>query len=317
MRTFLAFSFAVPILRASAQVALLAPDWVFSPSLSVAGHFSASACVEIVDSNQMQARKRAMDLAREEIALFLKGFDPASDVSNEVLPKVYLSDSVEWQRDDESLQFCVLASMNYQDLQAAENKFGRTVDTAEIEERFTTLTLLSEKGQEREMLADMQEIELLEKKRRGWIDENTALENVAVKNIAVRPTNAYQRYSISGTFVNKSDVSFSEAVVNLNILVESRPFPIASESALTISPFGGAMAGDEVKFTAQTHIVSPNFREAINRLEPGEYQIQAIVETLYGPGGQILAMEWDLDELSTSPSMRRLQSLKAKWSLPQ
>ena len=63
--TFLAISFAVPILSVSAQVALLAPDWVFSPSLSVEGHFSASACVEIVDSNQMEARTLAMDLARK------------------------------------------------------------------------------------------------------------------------------------------------------------------------------------------------------------------------------------------------------------
>lgn len=207
IRTLLAFSLAVPILSVSAQVALIAPDWVFSPSLSVAGHFSASACVEIVDSNQMQARTRAMDLAREEIALYLKGFDPASDVSNEVLPKVYLSDSVEWQRDDDSLQFCVLASMNYQDLQAAENKFGRNVDTAEIEERFTTLSLLSEKGQEREMLADMQEIAVLEKKRQGWIDQNSALNNIEVKNISVVMVNSYKAV-ISGIVINNSEEAF-------------------------------------------------------------------------------------------------------------
>ena len=264
----------------------------------------------------MQARTHAMDLAREEIALYLKGFDPASDVSNEVLPKVYLSDSVEWQRDDESLQFCVLASMNYQDLQAAENKFGRNVDTAEIEERFTTLSLLSEKGQEREMLADMQEIAVLEKKRQGWIDENTALKNIELKNISLGE-GKYGTAKIAGTVINRSSIGFAVADITLSIFTDSRPYPIASESAVELRPLGGVMPGEEVTFNEEVSL--GDLIDVIDRLGSQDYRFEATVETLYGPGGyaNIIARGWDLEALSTGASMRRLQSLKAKWSLAQ
>lgn len=76
------------------------------------------------------------------------------------------------------------------------------------------------------------------------------------------------------------------------------------------------MPGEEVPFEHELNVLS-EFLDAINRLGSQNYRFEATATHLLGPGQEELARSRDLEQLSTSPSMRRLQSLKAKWSLPQ
>ena len=116
---FLLLALALPV---KAQDVLFAPQWLANPVQYKENNFSASACARIKNGDEMLARSSALDIARKEIGLYLQGFDPSNPgLAQQLFPKIYMSESAVWLREDDSRDFCVLASMNYRDLSNASN----------------------------------------------------------------------------------------------------------------------------------------------------------------------------------------------------
>jgi len=58
--------------------------------------------------------------------------------------------------------------------------------------------------------------------------------------------------------------------------------------------------------------------EAVYRLGSQDYRFEVILDRISGPGDKIIAYRRNLDDprFADGKTMTRLQSLKAKWSLP-
>ena len=111
--------------RGHAQDLLFPPTWVLSPTSYAGGNFSASYCSLIKDGDEFAARSDAMEMARQEIEMYVEGFDTTnSTLSKQVAPKIYMNQSAIWEKESRERMFCVLASMRFDDMRIAMESNG-------------------------------------------------------------------------------------------------------------------------------------------------------------------------------------------------
>ena len=306
---------------AYAQDEVFAPEWVLNPSVYKENHFSASACVRINDNNEMTARFSALDIARTEIGYYIKGFDPANPtLSEQLVPKVYMSDSAVWLKDDGSRHYCVLASMNYLDLKNASSNQGEDTDLSEIHERFALLTQLSTKGQERERLQDEVRIAVLEKKRKRILDGNAMCENVQFSEITVNLSlPSFRPQHVNFKLSNDSGVDIGAMDVTVKFYSDKRTLPLAYAELVEIRPLGGLAKGEEISFsrtvTFPARIIDVAI-EAKNSLDGAGFRWEMTPTHLYDFNGEVIARWKSMDYLQTRRFMGELIGLKAKWGMP-
>ena len=310
------FSSAAFVSSAAANADLIAPVWLLKPVEYKENHFSASACVRIDNNNEMLARSSALDIARKEVGLYLQGFDPSNpDLAQQLLPKIYMSESAVWLREDDSRDFCVLASMNYRDLSNVSNSGVESSDFKKIQERFSLLTQLSANGQDRERRADEAKIAEYEqrlKKNRDIVNNVRAIRFTQIEYLEQKDYKDLFQFTIE----NGSSWDIASVDFVLKFFKGNRTIPIYSAEIINLRPLGGIVSGETIT-TKEIVYFSQNDKRVKEILESRDEDLrwEARATDAYDASDSTLGQDMSEEEIQNSRVMRELRTLKAKWQI--
>ena len=309
----LLLALALPV---KAQDVLFAPQWLANPVQYKENNFSASACARIKNGDEMLARSSALDIARKEIGLYLQGFDPSNPgLAQQLFPKIYMSESAVWLREDYSRDFCVLASMNYRDLSNASDSGVEVSDFKKIQERFSLLTQLSANGQDRERRADEAKIAEYEqrlKKNREIINNVRAIRFSQIEHLEKQD---YGQELFQLTIENGSSWDFAAVWIALKLFKGNRKIPIYSEEII-LKPLGGIISGETIttKEKFQFGVRDSRIREILESRDEG-LRWEASTTSVYDFKEDTLGQDMSEEAIQNSRVMRELRTLKAKWQI--
>jgi hypothetical protein len=264
----------------------------------------------------MLARSSALDIARKEVGLYLQGFDPSNpDLAQQLLPKIYMSESAVWLREDDSRDFCVLASMNYRDLSNVSNSGVESSDFKKIQERFSLLTQLSANGQDRERRADEAKIAEYEqrlKKNRDIVNNVRAIRFTQIEYLEQKDYKDLFQFTIE----NGSSWDIAKVDFVLKLFKGNRTIPIYSDEILNLQPLGGIVSGETIT-TKEIVYFSQNDKRVKEILESRDEDLrwEARATDAYDASDSTLGQDMSEEEIQNSRVMRELRTLKAKWQI--
>jgi len=309
---FLLVALALPV---KAQDVLFAPQWLANPVQYKENNFSASACARIKNGDEMLARSSALDIARKEIGLYLQGFDPSNpNLAQQMFPKIYMSESAVWLREDDSRDFCVLASMNYRDLSNASNSGVEVSDFKKIEERFSLLTQLSANGQDRARRADEAKIAEYEQKLKKWREINNNVRAIRFSQIEYLGKKSYkERFQF--TIENGSSWDIANFYFVLKLFKGNRKLPIYSND-MRLEPLGGIISGETITTKEIILYTGGDTRvQEILESRDGDLRWEASTTQVFDFKDDTLGEDRSEERIQNNKTMRELRTLKAKWQI--